>query len=60
MKKLIFHRYTTGVKKTIWNIVEYLNNRTKLTHYDEVIDIIDKNYDPDKKLYIEIKVWEYE
>jgi len=60
MKKLVFHRYTTGTKRSFWNIIEWLNSKTKLTHYDEVIDIIDKKYDKDKKLYIEIKVYEYE
>ena len=59
--KLVFHRYTTGTKKSIWNTIKWLNEKTRLTNYNQVDgDISNMDYDPNKKLYIEIKVYEYE
>ena len=60
MKKIVFHRYTTGKKENIIPIIQLLDQSTKLTNYDEIIDLKDFNFDKEKKLYIEIKVVEYQ
>lgn len=59
MKKTVFHRYTTGKKEDIINTILLLDQSTRLTNYDETMDLKDRDFDPDKKLYIEIKIVEY-
>ena len=56
--KIVFHRYTTGLKKDILPVILRLDEFTELTDYDEVIDIKERDFPDDKKLYIEIKVFE--
>lgn len=59
MKKTVFHRYTTGKKEDILPTILLLDQSIRLTNYDETMDLKDRDFDPDKKLYIEIKIVEY-
>lgn len=59
MKEIVLHRYTTGKKKDIIFAVDFLDKQTKLSNFDEIMDLKDLTFKDNEKLYIEIKAVKY-
>lgn len=58
-KETVFHRYTTGKKKDIIKYIDVLDQGKHITNFDQIIDLKERSFDEDARLYIEIKVIKY-